>query len=238
MESGTHRVQKNKAPSYKNVINKSYVQLGKIEKGKEVYNLLCEYENHDTLIKIFWEDKLKSNQVLWTRVYELRLCYTKEQKLVSFNYKILNNILAVPVLLHRWKIYDNPYCQMCSHVGTIEHVLLKCSFFKEYYDELSSICCMLGFQNSPFNLQTLVIGYKYYAFSYNYINEALNVVFYTAYKCTIMFRNGKRKLNPLRILYSDLKYRVMTKTYQNNHFMKALVNELTTKYSFNSNCLA
>ena len=145
--------------------------------------------------------------------------HTKEQKIVVFNFKILNNILAVPLNLFRWKIYDNPLCHMCFSIGSVEHTILECSYFTMYYKIVKDIFTFMNLENINFNISTLICGYKYEDTDYLYVNQLLCIIYFTVYKINVQFRNGKR-YEPLEILKSELSCRLNTKTYSQNQIMK------------------
>ena len=54
----------------------------------------------------------------------------------SFQYKIINRVLNCNYNLYKWKIKEQPFCNFCSHVDTIEHHLYLCAHSKLFWEDL------------------------------------------------------------------------------------------------------
>ena len=50
----------------------------------------------------------------------------KEQKLLIFHYKVLNNIVNSGDNLFKWKIKDSEKCQFCNNKDSLLHCLWEC----------------------------------------------------------------------------------------------------------------
>ena len=129
-----------------------------------------------------WADKLHVSNIQWNKVFELKLRKIKEQKLVAFSYKILNNILATPENLCKWKIIEHAMCSSCFCMGTLEHMLIECAYFEQYYKVVANIFKKMGLKNIKFNLYSLLCGYKAYDEMYLKVNEMLCIIYFVVYK--------------------------------------------------------
>ena len=170
---------------------------------KEVYSLLVS-EKETLPIATQYFNKLLEKTINWTEVFTLKYKMIKEQRLVSFSYKLLNNILAVPKNLHKWKIYETPVCNMCFMEGTLSHSMLKCSYFGNFYQVVISICNVMGLENLHFDENTLICGYKPFDKSYLRVNQLIMIIYFTVYKTGVQFRNGNRynPLNTFKLVYN------------------------------------
>ena len=58
---------------------------------------------------------------------ELARQSTKEQKLISTHYKIINNIWPSNEKLYKWKIIQDDKCHYCNERDTVEHAMTECN---------------------------------------------------------------------------------------------------------------
>ena len=67
-------------------------------------------------------------------IYELPFKITIENKLRSFQYKLIHNILPTNQRLYKMNIKSSPVCEFCNHVNeTLEHMFCKCLNVKEIW---------------------------------------------------------------------------------------------------------
>ena len=70
----------------------------------------------------------------WDIIYTLPFHSTRETKLQSFQYKIINRIIECNKKLHDMKIKPKPTCSYCPEVDTIDHFFLHCPGAKSFWD--------------------------------------------------------------------------------------------------------
>ena len=191
-----------------------------IKSSKEIYHVLVDIHKKEPCAKILWSNLLEDKNIIWNNVYIEKLCNVKEQRIVAFNFKVLNNILATPYKLHKWKICDNNFCHMCFSVGNLEHIMLNCSYFNVYYSVVMEIFSLLGYANLKINLYTLICGYKPGLIGYKNINLLLNIIYFTVYKCWVQLNINRVYVNPLVMHIHIMNIRCKTCTYNNSLFAK------------------
>ena len=69
--------------------------------------------------------KIGSTTQLDSLIYTSKI-KIKDKKLAEFNYKVLNNILSCKYNLYKWKIMQDPYCDICGETQDILHLLFLC----------------------------------------------------------------------------------------------------------------
>ncbi|GBM43494.1 hypothetical protein AVEN_9449-1 [Araneus ventricosus] len=55
--------------------------------------------------------------------------------------RILTRMIIIPALLHRFGLYNNPFCSVCNQENTIEYILLNC---KKYFPHKRIFCLKLN----------------------------------------------------------------------------------------------
>ena len=56
--------------------------------------------------------------------------------LQSFQYKVLNRIVYCNDKLFTWKIKTNNKCEYCREIDTIEHLLFRCRYSKDFWSKV------------------------------------------------------------------------------------------------------
>ena len=85
-------------------------------------------------------------------------CNDNEQKIVAFNFKVLNNIFATSYKLRKWKLIDSDICHLCFATGNLEHMMLNCPYFEMYYSTVIHVFEHLGYSNIKTDVYTLICG--------------------------------------------------------------------------------
>lgn len=188
---------------------------------KDIYNLFVKHVHTKPLYNAKWE-KTIDQKINWSDVYNCKLVKVKEVKLMVFNYKLLNNILASSVKLHQWKIYGNNYCHLCFAKGDTVHMILNCPFFENYYDYVKMLCTQLGLKNVKFDTKTLICGYKSFDSHYENVNNLLNIIFFVVYKTYIITRERRKGVSPISVLKHELYLRLSTDNYFVRNFFELM----------------
>lgn len=69
----------------------------------------------------------------WSNICRRAFSSSRETKLQSFQYRILNRILPCRVFLKRIKISDTDTCRFCQEQDTVAHFLVKCSLVRDFW---------------------------------------------------------------------------------------------------------
>ena len=132
----------------------------------------------------------------------------------------MHNILATPHKLLKWRVIESNTCHLCFNEGTLEHMMLKCSYFCEYYKHVKLAFKQIGFDNVNLDMYSLICGHKPDIVEYNDINLILNIVFFNVYKCWVKVKIDRHYTSPIQNLYYKLNNRCQTKTYNNTLFCR------------------
>ena len=63
---------------------------------------------------------------------------SRDTKLQTFQYKILNNIIPCRAKLFHWKISDNELCQYCGSYDNLSHYLYFCKTTQNFWNQLTN----------------------------------------------------------------------------------------------------
>ena len=188
--------------------------------AKDIYHTLVT--NYKTLpsTRHLWRTIFTDKNIVWKDVFQQKLIRVKEEKIISFNFKVLHNILATPDKLKKWTISQTDLCHLCFLKGDLKHMMLDCCYFSTFYDYVTKIFGEVGLQNMHIDLYSLVCGYKSHCIEYSSVNLVLNVMFFCVYKCwTIALYEGKH-IDPLYLLLKELNIRMKTALYDNSFCKK------------------
>ena len=75
--------------------------------------------------------------VSWKAIFQNTHHITPDTYLQTFQYKVLNRITNCKYNLYKWNIKDQPFCDFCNHIDTIEHHFYLCGFTKLFWERLS-----------------------------------------------------------------------------------------------------
>ena len=167
-----------------------------------------------------WKNKFQSKEINWKNVFLQKLVFVKEQKIIAFNFKFLHNILATPAQLYKCKIFESNVCHLCISYGNLEHMMIDCSYFENYYKNVHHVFCTMGLENLQLDLFTLVCGYKSEQHEYKNINKLVSLIFFVVYKCWMYLIHNGKHINPLTMLLQELNIRINTVTYCDTFFKR------------------
>ena len=103
---------------------------------KDIYNCLLNIDNLDKTFD-FWKRKYDINVCVehWRNIYES----TKEPKLQTLQWKIINNIYPTNVLLNRIGLSRSEKCNFCKETDSIEHFFINCQQFGSFWRSVKNI---------------------------------------------------------------------------------------------------
>lgn len=77
----------------------------------------------------------------WSEICRRTFVFSRETKLQSFQYRILNRILPCGVFLKRIRIADSDVCLFCQEKDTIIHYLMQCNLVRPFWN---AVCSWFG----------------------------------------------------------------------------------------------
>ena len=78
------------------VAGRQVMSLNSVGSSREFYGILVNIKKITPCTQKLWRSIFSEKNISWNNVYKEKLCNVKEQKIIAFNYKVLNNILATP----------------------------------------------------------------------------------------------------------------------------------------------
>lgn len=137
-------------------------------KSRVYYNLLLQNITKPPTATTNWVTILNTNNEQYLQSYGMHKQGIKNTKLLAFQYKLLNNILATNDNLYKWKCKPNPLCSYCDFDDTNIHCLWECNTTKNWLDQCMTILdkritCNEYILGTPDNaLNHLLLLTKYY----------------------------------------------------------------------------
>ena len=132
-------------------------------KAREYYQILLENNIETPKALIAWEVKGIREDLFYSSMVNARAS-TKEQRLLSTQYKILHDVWPTRRKLYQWKLRMNDEC-FCSAVDTITHTLYDCNETKDflrivltYIDNTQNILQRLEFKFIIFGVENYAIN--------------------------------------------------------------------------------
>ena len=116
-------------------------------KGKHVPlgSVKCKYF-YEKLIKSVtpaaqqrWENEGFDFGENWAKIYSLPFSITLSTKLQRLQYRILHRYFPTRKYLCVRNVIEDPFCDHCGEVETLQHFLFNCCEVKQFWDELSLI---------------------------------------------------------------------------------------------------
>ena len=108
--------------------------------AKHVYDvLICkEFVKPTALGK--WEEIYHIDENDWSSIFKNPYFCSRETKLQSFQYKIINRIIVCKKWLYNLKVVNSPICTRCSKntVEDINHLLIECSELENFWCKLEN----------------------------------------------------------------------------------------------------
>jgi hypothetical protein len=103
---------------------------------KILYQVHNANKEHEITCKKFWEKEfplLVEEPNIWEIIYNLTYQYCSETKLISFQYKLINNIINCRVKLKNWRIMEEDKCLYCTETDDIRHFFIHCMKVKDFW---------------------------------------------------------------------------------------------------------
>ena len=100
---------------------------------KEFVNLKTKDLKPTAVVK--WENLYPNHNFDWREIFTLPFKVSRETKLQSFQYQVLNRYIACNSLLVKWGKAESALCTKCGEVEDIEHLLYMCATVKSFWEE-------------------------------------------------------------------------------------------------------
>ena len=108
----------------------------------KVEDLYCKHFTRSFLHKLFckpaaelkWEHYFQTDMLDWSTIYKLAFNITKDTKVQSLQYKILQRIFPCNYWLSKWNKDINDSCAFCNQTDYLEHYFYECQTLNELWE--------------------------------------------------------------------------------------------------------
>jgi len=178
---------------------------------KFIYNSLLSKHLPLSPAKIAYTKSFNVTEQEWKLIYLLPQSVTCVNKVLEFQYKVLQRYLCTNILLNKLGIRDNMKCTFCKEEDeSIEHLMYNCGKVKELWTQLT-VWWLDHFNNViNINLCEVLLGKDFHNPDILF-NSLLLYGKYYIYKCRI-----NNTLPTLKGLLRNIKYIYRTEEYVAN----------------------
>jgi exonuclease III len=121
--------------------------INKFENKEIYYQLLQNMDNNYTRATVYWANELNQPLDVMEEYYILPYVVTRECKVQSLQYKIINNIYTTRLRLKQWTVKPSEKCIRCDEVDDLLHHFCECeemdifwSSFQNWWKQYCSDC--------------------------------------------------------------------------------------------------
>ena len=161
--------------------------------SKLIYEELLSGIQTTPSAKKYFENKFKSNELDWPRIYQLPRSTSVHSKTRIFQYKVLNNILYLNSRLYRMGLVTSPLCSLCSLSNeTTTHLFSECNIslalWKEIQNKVKGVLTLPNLNDHDVHLgfltegsgslhlhNQILLSYKQFLYEHRKIKQGINI---------------------------------------------------------------
>ena len=128
--------------------------------SRELYILMLRRENdrHVPSSKVKWEEIYTASNLNWKAIYYNAFKICRSTKLQSFQYKILNRIIACNHWLFNIRIKNSPNCDTCKIDDSLLHFFIDCKEVKSFWNSFKQWWHRISNIPQNFSDETILLG--------------------------------------------------------------------------------
>ena len=162
-------------------------------KCKDYYSELAGMESSEPVALQKWKQSHNISNEMFYNSFNLHRKSCQDAKLLTFQYKLLNNLVANNKNLTKWKIKNCPNCLHCQEEDTSWHMFIECP---NTVNHLKAIMAILKIDK--------IVPLE---FMFGSFNPAVNVIYMTAKRYIWMTRFHEKQFK-LREFINELKWQI------------------------------
>lgn len=153
-----------------------------------------------------WSEQLQIREIdTWNYFYSLPFSYTKNNKIISFQYKILHRILATNSFLFKCRLKETELCSFCQETKeTIVHLFWDCMIIKNLWIDLTKLLEESCDVIIPSSVQDIILGSNQIDLPTNYFIVLIKHYIYSCW-CRNEIPNVNGTINYLKQAYKTEK---------------------------------
>lgn len=119
-----------------------------------------------------WTDTFEIDELDWPSIYKQAYIATRETKLQSLQYKVINRITVCRKWLHDLKVVDSPYCLRCheNKIDDIIHHFTECTQVNAFWASLEKWWNRTADYVIKLTKKHIIFGFYYDNFEFECIN--------------------------------------------------------------------
>ena len=199
-------------------------------KSKDVYWIILNAENSKFSPKCIskWNKLYNFDDLDWKHIYRIPFSACRDTELQSFQYKLINRIIACRHWLYNLKVVDSPQCLYCQQDDNLPHFFIDCEQCQMFWISFSNWWHNLTKKQFPKDRRILLFGIPEYSPFAEMLNFCLIFAKWYIYKAKIA-NQSKISLSLYKYL-NALKERVQLEYVYFKTFDK--LNLFTKKWGF------
>ena len=190
-------------------------KIEKHEKSvKTLYTFLMCHKSAISHVEKAWSNDfgIIYSNTQWNHILSFRI-HLPDTKLIQFRYKLLHKIIPNKILLHRWKLSDNPLCNVCHIQETYKHLFVECNPIMNVWKHFCNWLLTIGYKlQLKYIYKYLIVGYKIIYNEYKEFNEFLTIISYSIFRWYCISDNWTKNVNVLKIVLNDISERIQIYT--------------------------
>lgn len=184
--------------------------LTKDQRGsRTLYDIFMSEINCEKKYELKWKISLNIDEnICWKQIYISNHEFSRESRLLWFQYRVVHRILATNKLLHNIKLVRNPLCTFCQQeIESLEHLFYYCELVTNLWRNLETIIRTKCRMEVEFSAKTVFLLYD----KKRYMNLNLIIVLTKLYIYKKRFTDKRLQINELK---QDIKYYIDLEKYK------------------------
>ncbi|MCU7801486.1 MAG: zinc-binding domain-containing protein, partial [gamma proteobacterium symbiont of Lucinoma myriamae] len=175
-----------------------------LTENKSIYTYLNEKQYVKPITENLWKSKfqLADSPNYWKKNYQA-MFNLPTNDIKQFRFKLINAILPCKENLFKWRIADEPLCEVCKIQENYEHMFITCPVVAELWQQLNNSFKKCNFTQPMNELQHLILGYKPDQQKYKEMNYILSLISYSIFKAYCVSENRKKYIDTVFLVKNE-----------------------------------
>ena len=138
---------------------------------KAIYDTLISSKYVTPTAVSRWTEMFEINKNDWPSIYKQPYIATRETKIQSLQYKIINRIVPCRKWLHDQRVIESPYCKRCNDkIDDIIHHFIECNDVKNFWQGLEKWWNRTSDYEVKFTNKHIIFGLYYNNYEFECVN--------------------------------------------------------------------
>ena len=139
---------------------------------KVIYDTLISNKSVTPTAVARWTEIFEVDENDWPSIYKQPYIATRETKIQSLQYKIINRIVPCRKWLYNQKVIESPYCKKCNNdeIDDIIHHFIECNDVKNFWESLEKWWNRTADYKVKITNKHIIFGFYYSNYEFECIN--------------------------------------------------------------------